>query len=287
MRTTVASHPHHGVRASNARGAARLRTPPGRGHGAAAGGLSATATTDDCVLSGDRRAPRDHVAGPTAGSRRSFANPNANANANLHFHTLVPEGVWHELADGSVTFHPLPPPTDEDVQVLAARIVRRVTRLLARRDADTTGDDEVDALAQAQAEAVQPPLPLVEPRAQSPSPARHRCALVDGFSLHANTVVDAADRRCSGKQALEAVGVRIDGADAITASGQCVVTVRGSEINGRITMSGQAKVHIEDSSVQAATMSGQAKLHSRGTRYSSAPQRSGQARVEDLGGNTW
>jgi hypothetical protein len=93
--------------------------------------------------------------------------------------------------------------------------------------------------------------------------------------------------RCSGQQALEAVGVRIDGPDAITASGQCVVTVRGSELNGRITLSGQAKVHIEDSSVQAVTMSGQAKLHSRGTRYSSAPQRSGQARIEDLGRNSW
>jgi hypothetical protein len=112
-------------------------------------------------------------------------------NANLHFHTLVPEGVWHEQADGSVTFHPLPPPTDEDVEELAARIVRRVTRLLARRDADTTGDDEVDALAQAHAEAVQPPLPHVEPRVPSRAPGRHRCALVDGFSLHANTTYAA------------------------------------------------------------------------------------------------
>jgi hypothetical protein len=82
----------------------------------------------------------------------------------------------------------------QDVEELAARIVRRVTRLLARRDAETTGDDEVDALAQAHAEAVQPPLPHVEPRVPSRAPGRHRCALVDGFSLHANTAVDAADR---------------------------------------------------------------------------------------------
>ena len=114
-------------------------------------------------------------------------------NANLHFHTLVPEGVWHEQPNGSVTFYPLPPPTDEDVEVLAVRIVRRVARLLARRDADATIDDELDALDHAQAEAVQLPM-FAQPKSQISTTSRRRCALVDGFSLHANTSVDAADR---------------------------------------------------------------------------------------------
>ncbi len=52
----------------------------------------------------------------------------------LHFHTVIPEGVWQEQPDGTVAFHALPPPTDEDITVLTVRIVRRVARLLARRD---------------------------------------------------------------------------------------------------------------------------------------------------------
>lgn len=115
-------------------------------------------------------------------------------NANLHFHTLIPDGVWQEHPDGTVTFHPLPPPSDADVDAIAARVVRRAARLLARRDADLAGDDEPDALAHAQAEAVQTPLALAEP---APEPARARrplCAFLDGFSLHAATVVAADDR---------------------------------------------------------------------------------------------
>ena len=106
--------------------------------------------------------------------------------ANVDFHTLVPEGVWHEQPDGTVAFHPLPPPTDEDVEVLAVRIVRRVVRLLARRDADAAVDDGLDGLDQAQAQAVQLPMTLSEPRpgtTTTPTSTRRRCALVDGFSL--------------------------------------------------------------------------------------------------------
>jgi hypothetical protein len=116
------------------------------------------------------------------------------ANANLHFHTLIPEGVWHERPDGSLGFHALPPPTDKDVVAIAARIVGNVGRLLARRDAGADAvDHELDALADAQTEAVQLPMSLAEPPPRT-SPSRRRCALIDGFSLHADTVVDAGDR---------------------------------------------------------------------------------------------
>ena len=130
---------------------------------------------------------------------RPAPSPRSNgcsfANANLHFHTLVPEGVWHERSDGSLGYHPLPPPTDEDVEQIATRIVGKVRRLLARRDGDAV-DDEPCALADAQAEAVQLPMSLAEPTARTsgtPGP-RRRTAFIDGFSLHADTVVDAGDR---------------------------------------------------------------------------------------------
>ena len=39
------------------------------------------------------------------------------------FHTLIPDGVWQEQPDLTVRFHGLPPPTDDDVERLAARVV--------------------------------------------------------------------------------------------------------------------------------------------------------------------
>ena len=53
--------------------------------------------------------------------------------------------------------------------------------------------DDPDALGAAQAEAVQLPMSLAEPVPRT-SASRRRCAFIDGFSLHADTVVDAGDR---------------------------------------------------------------------------------------------
>lgn len=144
-----------------------------------------------------RRARQRGVPCGEAGAVTAIQLAGSFVNANVYFHTLVPAGVWHEQPDGSVSFHPLPPPTDEDVEVLAVRIVRRVARLLARRDADAAVDDALDALDQAQADAVQLPMTSSEPRpgtSTTTTATQRRCALVDGFSLHANTSVDAADR---------------------------------------------------------------------------------------------
>ncbi len=56
----------------------------------------------------------------------------------------------------------------------------RIRRLLARRDGAAV-DDEPDALADAQAEAVQLPMSLTEPRHEPPRRGR-RCAFIEGFS---------------------------------------------------------------------------------------------------------
>jgi hypothetical protein len=141
-----------------------------------------------------RRARARGVPGGVTGAVTAIQFAGSFANCNLHFHTLIPEGVWHELADGSLGFHPLPPPTDEDIEAIAVRIVRRAARLVARRDDGSVADDEHDALAHAQAESAQLPMALADPPPRTPTSTRRRCALVDGFSLHANTSVDAADR---------------------------------------------------------------------------------------------
>lgn len=103
--------------------------------------------------------------------------------------------MYTELADGGVAFHPLPPPTDDEIAALAARIARRTARIFDHHDA-TAGDDEPpDALARAQADAAQLPLALSSRHAELALPTRRSlCAVVDGFSLHAATVVPPHDR---------------------------------------------------------------------------------------------
>ena len=64
-----------------------------------------------------RRARHRGIAGGQTGAVTAIQRVGSFANANLHFHTLVPEGVWHERPDGSLGFHLLPPLTDEDIGI--------------------------------------------------------------------------------------------------------------------------------------------------------------------------
>ncbi len=72
-----------------------------------------------------RRRARDlGVPGGHAGAVTAVQRFGSFLNANVHFHTLIPDGVWQHHPDGTVTFHPLPPPTDADVESITARLVR-------------------------------------------------------------------------------------------------------------------------------------------------------------------
>lgn len=58
-------------------------------------------------------------------------------NLNVHYHTLLFDGVFFaDRANDTVEFRPLPPPTDEEVGLVLARIAARVQRLLKRRGFD-------------------------------------------------------------------------------------------------------------------------------------------------------
>ena len=45
-------------------------------------------------------------------------------NLNVHFHSLILDGVYLRAADGSAQFRTLAPPTDAEVERVAASIVR-------------------------------------------------------------------------------------------------------------------------------------------------------------------
>jgi hypothetical protein len=137
-------------------------------------------------------------------------------NLNVHYHTLLFDGVFFaNRANGALDLRPLPPPTDEEVGVVLARIVARVQRLLTRRglapgDADMgRADPSVEdspVLAGISRASIQGRIALgpragalvwrvgADPDAPWVLSTAPRHAHLGGFDLHANVEVPAADR---------------------------------------------------------------------------------------------
>jgi hypothetical protein len=133
--------------------------------------------------------------------------------ANLHFHTLRVDGVFAVDADGALVFHPAPPLTTEQVQGVVDEVRRRVVRLLRRRglldEADELSQhDEHDPDEDAQRVLLgasvagrvalglragkRPRALRGPPRPQRPLPPR--CAVAEGFNLHADVRLAGPDR---------------------------------------------------------------------------------------------
>ena len=137
-------------------------------------------------------------------------------NLNVHYHTLLFDGVFFaDGASGAIAFRPLPPPTDEEVGGVLARIATRVQRLLKRRGLDT-GDagvfqadpvvEESPVLAGISSASIQGRIAFgpragarvwrveADPDAPLVLSTAPRHAHVAGFDLHANVDAPAADR---------------------------------------------------------------------------------------------
>jgi len=56
----------------------------------------------------------------------------SSLNLNVHFHVIAMDGVYAEQSDGTMLFHPLPAPSDEDVARVARAVCRKVTRYLGQ-----------------------------------------------------------------------------------------------------------------------------------------------------------
>ncbi|QRK07325.1 transposase [Archangium violaceum] len=109
-----------------------------------------------------------------------------------HFHSLVPDGVFVP-EEGGVRFEPLPPPTQGEVERLLKVVRHRVLRLLEKRGALPAQGPE-DALQAYQAHSLQQRLRWTEVDVRPPPRKQPRCAVLEGFSLHANTHLHANDR---------------------------------------------------------------------------------------------
>ena len=98
---------------------------------------------------------------------------------------LAAEAMWQ--ADGTVV--PVAPPSDEAVARILARVLRAAKKDWADLEAAWPEDDS----EQLQQQAIQERLGLVE--APAPGPRARRVAVLEGFSLHADTAVHGHDRQ--------------------------------------------------------------------------------------------
>jgi hypothetical protein len=111
-----------------------------------------------------------------------------------HLHALVAEAQWER---GGTVVH-LPPPSDDDVTAILARVLRQAKKDFAEADA-AWPEDEYET---GQLQCLQRPLGLALP----PTPRRRRVAVAHGFSLHADTAVHGSDRQ--GLERLARYGAR-------------------------------------------------------------------------------
>jgi hypothetical protein len=80
------------------------------------------------------RARRHGIRDGRSGSVTVIQRFGGGLNLNLHFHTLLFDGVFFEGQEGALEFRSLPPPTDDELGVVLARIAARVLRLLLAQD---------------------------------------------------------------------------------------------------------------------------------------------------------
>lgn len=131
-----------------------------------------------------RCAKRQGVPNPQCGAVTCIQRFGSALNLNLHFHTLVPDGVFFEDADGAMQFHALAPPTRGELEKLLRRLVPRLLRRLAAEPEFPAAEPWLHLLVQA-----------LQPGALRPvdDPPRGLCVLADGFSLHAGVIVRELD----------------------------------------------------------------------------------------------
>ena len=113
-----------------------------------------------------------------------------------HFHSWITDGTWSLTDKGTLDFHPLAPPEDQEVEKILYRTGVKVQALLAQEEPALLADQEA-SLAQSQAWAIQvpvPPVPLPMSEESEP-PKKRRCAFIEGYSLHADLSVHKEERQ--------------------------------------------------------------------------------------------
>jgi hypothetical protein len=138
------------------------------------------------------------------------------ANLNIHLHGLVLDGVYQTSGEGAPVFHPTAAPSNEQLQTLLDKIIKRILKLLTRLGylieedgitylarSGSIDPDEVMAPLQAASStyrialgprAGRKVLSLQHAPRRAAPPTQALCANAHGFSLHAGVRCDADQR---------------------------------------------------------------------------------------------
>jgi len=157
-----------------------------------------------------RQARAQGYLGGRCGSVTFVQRFGSSINLNPHMHVLLLDGVYVRGDDGLPFFVPAPPLTDDDVRTIVETTAKRVVRLCQRRGFFEEGStdplwEQEPLLAQISAASVQG---MVATGERAGRKVRRRltdpedgvrtgalCYASRGFSLHAATRIEAADRR--------------------------------------------------------------------------------------------
>ncbi|MEZ4271735.1 MAG: transposase [Myxococcota bacterium] len=159
----------------------------------------------------------DSVLDARCGSVTFIQRADSGLKLNLHFHALVMDGVYVQEDDllSPPTFYAMPEPTNEAIAHVAVDVRRKVLKFLEEQgydlgDADAFDDfnDREPLLAACSAASLTGTVTsgaragrrverLRDNTSASLTPVvtSTRCANAEGFSLHANTRIKAADRK--------------------------------------------------------------------------------------------
>ena len=169
-----------------------------------------------------KKAKADGVLDPLPGAITFIQRSGSALNANLHLHILAIDGVFETpvIEGQNPCLHPLAGPSDDEVGTIVEKIAKRVVKLLRRRgylegdaefvvrpDADDMFQDNA-AMTAALGASVQSKIAF-GPRAglyvrkigkgfgfeeESPIVKGTKCATINGFNLHAASMVPALHR---------------------------------------------------------------------------------------------
>jgi hypothetical protein len=139
-----------------------------------------------------RRARNAGIEEPLVGGITLIQRHGSLLTCNPHFHSWLPDAVFQKQPDGAITACALLPPTDDDIENLLAKVIRRTEKIVARFSSGLEDDGTEDALSTCFNEAAQTRL-FIMPNEQD-HPTMPLCRFASGYSLHANLRIEANRR---------------------------------------------------------------------------------------------
>ena len=169
-------------------------------------------------------ARRQKLAGTAGGAVTHVQRFGSSMNLNVHFHVMVLDGVYIRDQQGRPWFHPLPPPTRDELQQVVRLAHLRTVAWLARkgylgarplesRSQEATAQTSIEACAAIamQRGAVRalrddPDAELEGAGGGAPPPGDHTAVEYEGFNLHASVAIAGGDDL--GRERLMRYGAR-------------------------------------------------------------------------------